>query len=649
MTLSIGITRQLFFDDHVIESMTGLQRRVHPATKHQANPIMVPTGHETAIMIRTAVVYSHEKKCYQMWYAAGPQIREYLSVLNIAYATSTDGVHWEKPVLPTPTFYWKNRFEDLADEVLSPGQLNTGMADKARAYYRNNPSNIIFPQAECQGIVYMPDDPDPQQRYKGTIFGGTLVTSPDGIHWTMGNTFYPGQGGNFNYDEANHLYFCMFYGPPPIITAADGTWRRAVGFSCSHDLVHWSGSGPDDVRVAVPLTGAEIYAAYDQNARGMRGQTIPELEVVLAPDELDDQLAAQRGAIYRQTHGELGFWNDRDEFAHSNIHGMPVLPYENVYIGFPVKLDTICNDPHYGDDGPMYVELSFSRDLRHWQRFREPVVPNGPPGSWDGGSIDCANRPIIVGDEIWLYYGASAKTHGWPTEHPVYQPKDDHDRKKLDRVNKMITGPESGNGIARWRLDGFVSLHPDNGQGKLTTKPVVFAGRELEINADAAGGRIRVELQDQQGQPLPGYSFDDCDPLTDDSVHHVVTWRGQSDLTLLAGPPRKLCFEINDAHLFAFQFIYPGPSPQARAFVAAPHKHIDLQPPITVGPEITEPANPGWHSENLTNLPCARCGVVFARFDAARVFKSPDNPNELLRFHTNCCGNLRHQGDPDPA
>lgn len=58
----------------------------------------------------------------------------------------------------------------------------------------------------------------------------------------------------------------------------------------------------------------------------------------------------------------------------------------------------------------------------------------------------------------------------------------------------------------RWfslRIDGFVSVNAPYKGGEFTTRPLTFAGRELEINyAASAAGSLRVEMQDAGGKPL---------------------------------------------------------------------------------------------------------------------------------------------------
>jgi hypothetical protein len=77
----------------------------------------------------------------------------------------------------------------------------------------------------------------------------------------------------------------------------------------------------------------------------------------------------------------------------------------------------------------------------------------------------------------------------------------------------------------------------------------------LALNfATSAAGSIRVEIQDLDGKPLPGFALADCPPHFGDTIERVVTWRGGSDVGALAGRPVRLRFALQDADLYAYQF-----------------------------------------------------------------------------------------------
>ena len=117
-----------------------------------------------------------------------------------------------------------------------------------------------------------------------------------------------------------------------------------------------------------------------------------------------------------------------------------------------------------------------------------------------------------------------------------------------------MTGFPNGIGLAKLRLDGFISVDAGATEGTLTTKPFVFAGSKLVINADAKSGQVLVEILHTDGKPLAGFSKRDCDPVHVDKIRQTITWNGKSDLTHVAGKPIKLKFYLKNAKLFSFMF-----------------------------------------------------------------------------------------------
>ncbi|MCD6335825.1 MAG: hypothetical protein J7M27_10925, partial [Candidatus Latescibacteria bacterium] len=89
---------------------------------------------------------------------------------------------------------------------------------------------------------------------------------------------------------------------------------------------------------------------------------------------------------------------------------------------------------------------------------------------------------------------------------------------------------------------------------ELTTVPLVFEENALELNVQTGvAGHVLVELL-RNGQPVPGYSADDADPIKGNFIEKTVTWNGQSDVSSLTGQPVQVRFVMRDAKLYAFQF-----------------------------------------------------------------------------------------------
>ena len=56
-------------------------------------------------------------------------------------------------------------------------------------------------------------------------------------------------------------------------------------------------------------------------------------------------------------------------------------------------------------------------------------------------------------------------------------------------------------GLAKWRLDGFVSLDAGHFGGVVETVPLQLSGEGLEVNVDAGAGSLAVEALTAAGEP----------------------------------------------------------------------------------------------------------------------------------------------------
>lgn len=236
-----------------------------------------------------------------------------------------------------------------------------------------------------------------------------------------------------------------------------------------------------------------------------------KMKIVLTPDKIDDA------------------WVRKSE-QRTEFYAMHGFPYGRSYLGivplFRIEriVDKVGRDQSRYD-GPMEGQLITSRDGLQWSRMenRSPVIPSGP--DYDRSIMHVATAPLVVGDEIWHYYTAIDATHG--------------------AQKKRITVA-----LARWRLDGFVSLDAGAEEGVVETALMnPRAAYALEVNADAVRGGLLVEVVDKEGQPLPGYTAADAVKLTDDNVRHHARWK---ERPLLPAQPFRLRFRFTNASLFSY-------------------------------------------------------------------------------------------------
>jgi hypothetical protein len=163
-------------------------------------------------------------------------------------------------------------------------------------------------------------------------------------------------------------------------------------------------------------------------------------------------------------------------------------------------------------------------------------------------------NPIRMGDELWIYYVGQNRDHNGNIDPGA------PDGKFL-----------SGIGRAVLRLDGFISADAGYRGGWLTTPLIRFSGGRLELNvATSGGGSVEVELLDEQGRPIEGYSKAASRIINGNSVRMPVRWKTTDDVSQLAGRPVRLRFHMQDCKLYAFQFRPRGDKTAARIPIDAP-------------------------------------------------------------------------------
>ena len=160
--------------------------------------------------------------------------------------------------------------------------------------------------------------------------------------------------------------------------------------------------------------------------------------------------------------------------------------------------------------------------------FLEAFIRPGPdPYNWTSRANYAASGIVQTGPEELSFY--VQHHYGYPTAH----------------VRRYTLRP-----------DGFASVNAPFAGGEMTTKPLRFSGNRLAINfATSAAGSLRVEIQDAKGNPIPGFTLEDCPEIIGDQIERTVSWKQGPDLSALAGKPVRLRFVLKDADLYAFQFL----------------------------------------------------------------------------------------------
>lgn len=144
-------------------------------------------------------------------------------------------------------------------------------------------------------------------------------------------------------------------------------------------------------------------------------------------------------------------------------------------------------------------------------------------------------------------------------------------RNNYAALNTVETGPEeisfytlSDYGqptvhVRRYSLamDRFAGIEAPYAGGEVVTRPLRFRGAsQLLLNfATSAPGGVRVELQEESGAPIPGYTLADSIELIGDRIERAARWKGPGPgVASLAGRPVRLRMLLKDATVFALRF-----------------------------------------------------------------------------------------------
>ena len=436
---SIGSQVELFVDRHRIDSMDGVELRLHPPRRSgPAVRFDRPWEGPTSAYV---TVFEDEGR-YRKYYRGSPGSSQ---SEQTCYAESDDGIQWRKPDL---------------------GLHDWGGSTRNNIVLRGLGTHNFTPFKDPRRDV-----PD-RERYKGVGRGidprRTLhaFASPDGIRWSL-------------------------LSPDPVFTE---------GMFDSQNLAFWD-----------PV-GARYRCYFRTPYKGVRG-----IGVV----ESDD---------FRQ-------WEDpklitldppRPEHFYTNAT-IPYFRNPRYYLAFPKRyLPNRRRLPEHGNDGVSEAVFLTSRDGVHFDRtfMQAWVRPGRDRRNWGDRSSMPAWGLLRTGeDELSVYI---SQHYRFDSAHLVR---------------------------ATLRLDGFASAHAGYAGGELVTAPIRFQGRRLVLNyATGAAGSVRVELQSQSGEPVPGFAFDDAPDLYGDAIDETYRWKRGADVSSLAGERLRIRFALKDCDLYSYRF-----------------------------------------------------------------------------------------------
>ncbi|MBI1924410.1 hypothetical protein HYR99_09180, partial [Candidatus Poribacteria bacterium] len=225
-------------------------------------------------------------------------------------------------------------------------------------------------------------------------------------------------------------------------------------------------------------------------------------------------------------------WLDFGDTPPEHFYTNATTPYfrgPHIYLAFPKRfVPSRKAVPEHPSPGVSDAVFMTSRDGLHWNRhFMEAFIrPGLDAENWTERNNMPAWGVVPTGpNEISIYY---SQHYRHPTAH-------------IKR--------------GTLRTDGFVSVRADYAGGEMVTKPLIFQGNELALNySTSAVGSIRVEIQRDDGTPIPGYSLQESIEIFGDEIGRVVTWERGADVSQLTGQPVRLRFVMKDADVYSIRF-----------------------------------------------------------------------------------------------
>jgi len=508
----IGSRRELFVDDILVERLGGkaelrLQTPVprEVVIVHDAPWEGPGSGYHS--IFKDGDLYRMYYSAWQLDSFAEASIKKNKPPLFCAYAESDDGIHWRKPQLGLHEFNGSK----ANNIVMVSGVVGKVDADAGHPAVFKDENPAAAPDARYKAILRSAHPP-----------GLLAFKSPDGLHWSpMGDAPVITDGA---FDSQNLAF-----------------WDRELGAYRAYWRYFTKGN------VASPYVGVRgIRTATSKDFLHWENQA--DLKYVDSPSE--QLYTNQIKPYYRAPHLLIGFPARYIERGHDLDRRGPAVPARSP----AADAERISQWPHSLRSLPEFEHramrataserygtaiteglLMASRDGVTFKRWNEGFLPPGieRAGTWNYGHQ-------YIG---WHVVETKSALEGAPNELSLYA------------VESYWTDNSSELRRYTLRLDGFVSVRAPMSGGELVTKPVRFQGPKLYLNfATSAAGSVRVEIQDEKGQPFPGFALADCPPVFGDTVERPVSWQNGTDVSSLAGRAVRLRFVLQDADLYAYQF-----------------------------------------------------------------------------------------------
>lgn len=500
----------LFIDDHHVRATFGMKRVFGTLEKHP-EPLLSPWQDRNVCW---ASILREPDGTFRCWYQSlyrhcvhdmatagafgrGTEFGYFpdrfegaipaTSLSMLAYAESSDGIHWERPALGRCE--WRGSKENhLCFD-----------ATEACEQFKHTLTNLDTPS-----VLRDDAEPDPEKRYKFFAHwetfhiydnqvsklerdeayikqcrasrGRYMTTSPDGIRWDAPLQWVKGSAGGGDYsgitrDERNDCYWYNDRAP----AGAGGQWSRTAGLCQSKSLTSW----PESVEMVYQL------GAYED-------------------------------------------WGKRYEH-----HGMTPFNYGD---------QDLCSLELSIGGFPIAGILGSHRDGTDWSlpNGHTHFLPLGAQGEMDDAMLAITrNAPIRVGDKLYFYYNGRRHVQDKDTWMGMMQ--EGFLCLATLRLDGFAGMTVDAPALRRHNRTAFLQTQPLCVQEKEL---------QINLEGHHGSARVAL-LDGENTQEIPGYGFDDCLPLAEDGVRIPVRWREKADITALQGQKVIVAIQLTAGTIYA--------------------------------------------------------------------------------------------------
>lgn len=493
----------LFVDNHYIKNSSGLEFRNGLIAKELDSPIVHPeypwemmVHFYTSFLQVPADLSVTGKPMYLIYYACGPADAVlFNSTVSVCVANSSDGNHWEKPLLP----YYPHKSSQLTNIVFV-----TDVFEYLGSVFIDHRSGI--PSSEKFKMSY-------ESTPKRFVYVGK---SSNGFNWTAGDK--PANPTAGLSDTQTTMFYSNENGGQYVLFA-----RKNQGVPNS--TLNCPGSWAPYRHVVVTVSSGDIYGPWTNET---------EAFILGSPDPVQCFDNYNPAALY----------------------------YKNIYFLFPsayfhwTPTDSGAPIPRAAEnDGVMDIRLVVSRNALSPFQFVtrdtfisrgigsiDPITKllNGTGSDRDAGFVFSSSNGLLDPDHLepsvtdenpsaWMYhvYWGSQTTHAGGGAY----------------LGSYWPGAYSGIFKARLRREGYVALSTissnPTGFGTFVTEVFKLPSDEnrqlqLKLNAEiSTAGFLSVQFEyGATGEPIEGYSFDNCRQLHGNGVRQLVQYiRGNETYT----------------------------------------------------------------------------------------------------------------------